>query len=690
MPSQAYDETSELERLLEPFVQSPMGRRYRTAHWLKSDPESPIWIIELDTRVELDWRVPLPDGNCLTSVKHRELLKAFRSWLTVGSHVDTTGGSPLAPRSERARLQRSVHCIDYLLLRSEQLAILNGRGLGHLSSNDLVAMLAAIGSSYSISESIYGWSQKLTTYLRSRIEHPLPGHGVGCFEYPGIAVDIPDASDRMTSLDEAEIVLARAWLASTGCYKHSGSAGYRYTVLCSRLAAEIYRGTLFGRTIPFPVPDELCLGPNHRVRTEYPRARVTSEHDERMGEKSIARYAETVASLGLLKADGILVPSASLEVLRSASRTLNIKPIGRFRTLPYPVVFRALRLGIEFALTYGNDLVDSYLAVARKAHLGGVSVGEYCDEHDIADLVTPRCRELGIRRWTIEGTFDPIPTAEWFTNLRANVGLFETLRVLYGAVEVVVGTVMARRLGEFLDLHSDSCFDKSRTRLVFANRKSGIGGGRQTEERPIPPVAVELIELLQRLQRQLYELGAIDTTTNLFSYPRYRGDGWLVSVSKSSYSESLDYFCDWAELDLDTSGSRYYIRQHQLRRFFAMLFFWGGGFGGMDTLRWFLGHTDVEHLWHYISETTPGLTIRSVAAEWATYGVKHGTEEAKQLAAELSKHFGTSDFTVLDDEALSLHIEDLMEAGLLTIEPEFIDSGRQYRIAVVLRSGGAE
>ena len=105
----------------------------------------------------------------------------------------------------------------------------------------------------------------------------------------------------------------------------------------------------------------------------------------------------------------------------------------------------------------------------------------------------------------------------------------------------------------------------------------------------------------------------------------------------------------------------------------------------METLRWFMGHTDAQHLWHYITESTPGETIRSVAAEWAAYGVRHGTREAELLGAELAIHFGTSDFSVLEDEALVLYLEDLMEEGKLRIEPEFLDGGRNYRIAVVVR-----
>jgi hypothetical protein len=243
---------------------------------------------------------------------------------------------------------------------------------------------------------------------------------------------------------------------------------------------------------------------------------------------------------------------------------------------------------------------------------------------------------------------------------------------------------MARRVGELYDLTAGECLDTSETRLVFKNRKSGFGGMRQAEGRPIPPIGVRLIKLLDRLQTGLLQIGAIDEKTKLYACPSAVGSNPLSS-SDSTYRSCVDLFCDWAETSLDPDGRRYYLRQHQLRRFFAMLFFWGGGFGGMDTLRWFLAHSDVQHLWRYITESTPGVTLRSVAAEWGVYQVKHATEEAKFLADELAEHFGTREFSVLDEEALILHLEDLMEEGRLTIEPQFLDNGRRYRIAVLLK-----
>lgn len=135
---------------------------------------------------------------------------------------------------------------------------------------------------------------------------------------------------------------------------------------------------------------------------------------------------------------------------------------------------------------------------------------------------------------------------------------------------------------------------------------------------------------------------------------------------------------------MNRNGQRYYIRQHQLRRFSAMLFFWGSSFGGMETLRWFLGHTDAEHLYHYITESTTGEVLRSVKAHYAVERTKSNADEAEALADLLEQRFGTRNFSVLEDEELEEYIEDLMDDGQIEIEPEFFETpeGKSYRVLI--------
>jgi hypothetical protein len=400
-------------------------------------------------------------------------------------------------------------------------------------------------------------------------------------------------------------------------------------------------------------------------------------------------YVNAFAPLTLLRAEKLDAPAVDMDSLHNFARGLKTKATGRFRTLPQEVVFGTAKRAIELVLEHGEHIVASYLSLAERSVRAGVSIAAYADRGGINEYIDPRTVALGVKRWTIEPVNGcgerRVPKQDWFLDLRQNCGLRELVHVLYGAIGVVLGLLAARRLGELTELKAGHCLDATRSRLVFRNRKSGLKGLRDQEIRPIPPLGVRFVDLLTSVQDGLVACGAIPERTYLFAPPTAAGCT-LLKENRRSYFLNLDIFCDWAETPLDSEGRRYYLRQHQLRRFFAMLFFWGEGFGGMDTLRWFMGHTDTKQLWHYITESTPGATIRSVAAEWAVYQLQHETPQANLLAEELHSQYGISDFTVIEADALASHIEDLLEEGSVSIEPQFLDNGALYRIAIIVRS----
>lgn len=180
---------------------------------------------------------------------------------------------------------------------------------------------------------------------------------------------------------------------------------------------------------------------------------------------------------------------------------------------------------------------------------------------------------------------------ERFDLLRSNIYFYDLLKVYYGAVQVFIGAIMARRQSEICSLIVGECIDEDTNSLIFKQSKStkGMFGTRNSLYLPIDPLGIEMIKNLERLHinRKGDLLFSIPTIKNMFSFNS--------TVSNTTYSENIDFFIDYINPDL-IDGKRYYIRQHQLRRFFAMSFFWGSGFGSLDTLRWFLGHTDVQHL----------------------------------------------------------------------------------------------
>ena len=257
----------------------------------------------------------------------------------------------------------------------------------------------------------------------------------------------------------------------------------------------------------------------------------------------------------------------------------------------------------------------------------------------------------------------------------------------HGGVQIVVAALMARRQTELASLKAEECLDETRRWLVFGLAKStrNLEGRRVRIARPIDEMAVEMIEKLIEIQRAYLDAGLISKFGLLYDTVCLLDPANFVSSAnyKQSLVHSVDIFCDYFETPVRDDGKRYYIRTHQLRRFFAMSFFWGSGFGGMDTLRWFLGHADPEHLYRYITENTPGEVLRHAKAQF----LSETLEEHEGLRELISSRYGTDDFTLLSTDELEEYIDDLISNGEVEVEPEFIEdgSGRSYRLMVITR-----
>lgn len=674
--------------------------RYRTAHWLKANFDDPVWIIGSESQFQIDWRVRLgSNGPLLTAPPHQHLLETLKSWLIVQSHIDVTGGYANNKDTEYRRIRRTLHCIDYLLLNADRLCLAE-QGMAALSSNDFNAMLSMIASNRSISISIYAWPAHLSAWLRKCGQRITNKDYKDALErHPFLGDSIVGIDDRLTDMNEIEIIQARIWLWQNDFYDERVQSASGFSRVPKPLASELFPNTVVGKTIPHPRALELCLLPGHYVQTEYPRVPVTTASDERMTKSVLTAYVPILTSLQLLAAEGLPTSFPRQTELATLTASLDLKQAGRYRTPPASVVFAAFRKATEFALEFGAPLLESYTSLAIAAHSAKLSIPSYVRIHDISPYLSPEVRKLGVTTWTIEAPYAAmprvnrkcaVPTAkEYYQALRNNTGLWECICVLFGAIQLVVGALMARRQGELTDLVAGDCLDSSKTLLKFANRKSGVLGLREIEARPIPSLGVELLGILEQMQVRLIRAGLLDAHQAIFSCPLSRGSDRLLA-SADDYAMWLDMFCDWAETDIDSAGRRHYVRQHQLRRFFCMLFFWGNSFGGLETLRYFLGQTDPAHLYNYITESTPGAVLRGAAADWAMYGLQHGSAETAALERELFDHFGITSFEILQSDVLQDYIEDLMEEGRLKIEPEFLDGGNKYRIAVRLIPKGVE
>lgn len=672
------------------------NKQYRDAFWLSSRFEDSVWECCFDnhhTKI-IDFNIHFPDGSSLTAPHHAMLLDTIKCFLCVQTHVDATGGRKLNVNTAYARLGIAIKLMDYLLLNADYYQI-HKKGLDSLTSGDLTTMLLDIGSYHQAHQGIYRWSERLSQFLQTQIS--LMDHIVldGILSSsPALQSNEVPHSEWTIMLTQTELTKARVWLYLHGFYDQTQVNGsYKYLPNHKKLAALIYANTLGGKSTNLPHFAELGYQLSTYSRQEYPSISVTNQDNEALIENTFLAYFHSLQYFTLLSNIGRPISIQALKAIKQKNimEHLNLIPLGRFRTLPSTVVFSSLRKALEFASTYGDGLVDSYLSLVTAAHREGKTLRQWQQQSiDISPYLTPLIRNMGVKRWFVhefgEKVLKSCHNLIYYPQLRANEGLWDLLRVLYGAVQMVVGTLMARRYGELVSLVPTKCLDNDKRNLIFFACKSGYDGKREKIARPIPSIVSKLIVLLERLQTGLHEGGLIDKYYPLFSYPKPHGRG-LIKLGTMSFNGSLNIFCDYIETPVNRDGQRYYIRQHQLRRFFAMLFFWGSSFGGMDTLRWFLAHTDVEHLYHYITESMTGEVLRGVQSHYVVERLQAYDHDVDALANLLEHRFGTRKFDLLNTDELDAYVEDLIKEGQVSVEPEFFKDGegKDYRILIKIR-----
>lgn len=660
----------------------------RSADWLLSDFDTNVWEYNFGFKEpkRIDWDVELNDGSRLIDKKNKELLDSLKYFLTGSIQTNSVSNSTGVRSNE---LARAIHIVDFLLLNAEQFKLAQ-YGLAGLGRDNLKLILSEIGSSQDTGESIYAWSTRMYAYcLKLVTETNLIDIHHAIKKWPGLAVITPEQIDEnVLNIPYDLIPLIRAALHLKGLYGFYRGKGY--TPNSVQVSNEIYRNTLRGRYEDKPIIGMLTVQHDDFVRECLP-VPVTTGTRLKMSLSNFNEYKKTLYTLGNLHDIGMPAPSTE-DLISAKNFTIETADAGRFRTLPSKIVFGAVRDSIEFYLKHGIEIVDGFCRAALHCKKENLPFSQVDDSrlHKAfgQHLISIGVKNLGLTRRVVgrsDSTNIKGTKSGYFTRLRANHGLIELVKILIGCTQVVVGALMGRRVGELMELHAKDCLDVSEKWLVFVNRKSTyqLYGTRQVEVRPIEPIAVKMIKNLVRMQKILKRIGFIGELTGLFASPSSQGSMSLTSSSVYGFNQNLDLFCDYFEIHTNENGHRYYIRQHQLRRFFAMLFFYSGSFGGLETLQWMLGHTDVQHIWHYITESMDGATLRGAKAQYVAEALHSGNVASfESLTALLKARYGTEDFTIVDTEELEDYLSDLMEEGTVEIEPEFIqdDGGNSFKV----------
>lgn len=735
----------------------------RQPWWLLSDFDDEVWLIDFaddkkrakkksNTKAkELDWSaVYLNDGEVLTATKHRKLLYSFKYWITAVDNPLENGGKLIKANTAYQKFCLVVHLINAILLRSGslKLAQLQLQNVNDDFWLNILIQIAVHGGMAGIYEPDFRIKQYLDKVSLSITDEQAEQFAQ---DYPHLSHS--QAIDEKLSLSDR--VKACAWLFKQGFYKttqgRTALQGNTAT-LCSFL----FDGKILTRDISLPTYPELSLK-KLIFTTEYPSV-VNTNTSLGITQDVLSTYIEAIRLIqtNLERNDAAppqRVGAHITAVSVSQNELVKLKKRRRTRTLPPEFVFNLIRQCYEFTQEH---LPTEGLCTTPKSSL----LNEVLQTITEGVSKSTKDRTNPHRLYECSKSFNKVlhgvlPRSErghWFQNeacnclstgyinkgitqinkfdanvlnrhkrIRANESLFDLFDVLQGSIQILVGAIMARRQDELVSLKAHGNLSPnispfieqgltSNYSLKFEVKKTGVGGKigtNESVERPIPLSIAKFIWQLEQFNIEATKRELNKGTLSLFNNLHSKRCQ-LSSVDYGTFNSHLDSVCDYFETDLvqyDTGEyRRNYVRQHQLRRFFAMAFFWSKRFKGMEALRWMLAHSDIEHLYHYISESEQGTVLTGVKATTITRSITdpsselYNTEEIEELrkviaqrvlgdeskAVELSTLSDAYEYyedesyrtvphicQIQKEQAIENEIIDMLEVGSITLEPEF-------------------
>jgi hypothetical protein len=360
--------------------------------------------------------------------------------------------------------------------------------------------------------------------------------------------------------------------------------------------------------------------------------------------------------------------------------------------MPLETGLQYLQTAIRFVHLYGDAIIGLYSAVITderkfsRSYRLNKTIKQYLTAFPI-ESGEPIAAVLNITEcWRSEVKQD-------FNRLRSNPTLVEALRVLIGSCIVCMSMLKPSRLEELTHLKRDCLrqYDDGYW-INYSVGKSNSNDAWQDTDRPIPLIAGKAIHLLQRLGENLSAHFAEDRKIgdNLFYLPNQEGTGAL-SATAQLLCMHLDIFCDFSGLPPDVRGCRWYVRIHEMRKWFLLLLFWSGKFDVLDAARWIAGHTNAEHVYAYITSGLPGEELPELESEFAIDRIYRHEQDRKRGHGEVNNkdgidalykvvlaHFNVDSLTTVPTSEWNDYVQSLRKNEKFHLEPHsiFAENGR--------------
>ncbi|MGE8437233.1 MAG: hypothetical protein ACN6P2_11910 [Pseudomonas palmensis] len=591
--------------------------------------ESNIWECRFGTdgnyvKMSVDFNVSLENGSLLTDPANAQLLRGFKVFLVVQLHPKYNNNQRRQGHTEAEVFKCGLKFVDHILMSSERFKI-SEFGLNLMRKADFTDYLIK-KTGYPASTYLYSYPTKLAVLLRE-VSAGVRQHDIELLaeRFPFLD-EIPSEWERELCLNDEELLRARAYIYDNAFYKTAlGMKQYNSATFTQVL----YKNTLAGKKLTPKTFHELNEG--FAWKTEFPPVPVRNESTDPVSKKMLRRHYGVVLRMGLAQR---LVPGLNFNLsippeltFSSVYKRVLKKVEGNFRSLPGEVVYKLIRGSYAYIRNNARKVFWNVVSRAVDNKLRGRYVKanhrSACND-SIRDGMTFNADKY-------ECWLTPLSERDegYYDYFRSDKSLHDSFVTLMGAYLIIIGALTARRQIELLGMMEGNCLKPNKNPNHPENKSvhyeigfmAGKTGDRHVKEFlsvPIPRMVAKLLWTLKEVHQDCVRLGLISKNTPLFIFVR-PDNLTFRPMCPTTYNACLSTICDFTQTPTVVLESgqvaRFYVRQHQLRRFFAMAFFTAAGFKDLDALRAFLGHSDIQHLYTYIVEITPGAMLQSVKTE---------------------------------------------------------------------------
>ncbi|CED59784.1 putative uncharacterized protein [Moritella viscosa] len=744
-------------------------------YWLKSDFYDAVWEIKFKGKSKriINWAdVTLNDGINLTHSKHQGLLSTIKLWINSLDNPKYTSGRQLCSEIISARISKILHIFNWFLLNQDSLS-LSEQGLMLIDKSVLWSLIRRRTESDDIWLVFYDYINEIKKYLVESIKNISDDEAnVLVDKYPHLIK--PTFKDDIIFFDDnLDRIKACCHLSKIGYYT-SFSGFVNSNGIPLRLFETVYKGRVINIRNSITIFDEFRLKEPFELH-EYKNFNFFKDAEiDSVTAGSILELCVVLRRLPLITKE---YPNDSIMVNIDEFKDINAKSIlskytikgdGRTPTLPAEFVFRMIKDTYEFVHDNMDNILSNVMKIIDKARESPTErapnsyrtdvLKKYNETDDLdqgcsdyrnlflhytsRDLISEENKAIGVKNTLILNRKE---TEDRFERIRNNESLFHLYTVLIGSLQILIGAITARRQGEMTDLKPYGNLypdinplsaegENTDYSVYFYIRKTGVNGivsTKETVKRPVPRSLARFIYKLEQFNKMYINMvGGYVKNFSLFGNLNH-SQAILTKPNATQYNRALSLACDYFETSIVNIGEgelrRVYIRQHMLRRFFAMVFFHTKRFKGLDTLRWMLAHSDIEHLHRYISETNSGKVLDGVKASVMVHELKNSVGEVSEienldkLEEVIAKEYGISDYgSVLvstlqnaavdyDDESYSLDpslevikaqselegkVYQLLQNGVIDLQPTFFkdydDDGNEinsYTLAMTVKVG---